>query len=181
MFGRFSKYFVGAIFLLAHTLGSALAQDVQKDLNLPQHIPSPNGEVVLASPFDEQVYREDHFSSIRRAGDYIFFSGVAMGAHEPIDAVEFESRCEKLFLALKLKVEASGATLGDVVSIHSYHAWHSPYFSGTREEENAAFERAKDAFFKPPYPTWTAVGVQDLYDDHALVEVELMAYAPRRH
>jgi enamine deaminase RidA (YjgF/YER057c/UK114 family) len=144
----------------------------------PQHIPAPHGEVVLASPFDRQIYDEDHLAAARRVGDWIFLSGVAIGARQPIDAAGFESRLQRLFTLIGAKLCASGAGFEDVVAMRSYHAWRNPEFTGTKDEHNAVFARVRDRFIKPPYPVWTAIGVDQLFDDNGLVEVELTAYAP---
>jgi enamine deaminase RidA (YjgF/YER057c/UK114 family) len=145
---------------------------------VPRHIPAPNGEVILASPADENSYKTYHFSGVRRAGDFIFFSGYVAGSNEPIGPDQFEERLRKLFTALEAKLKESGASTADVVSIHSYHTFKNPVFLGTKEQHLEVFQRVRDGFFKEPYPTWTAIGIDQLYGAAALVEVELLAYAP---
>ncbi|MDB5457070.1 MAG: putative translation initiation inhibitor, yjgF family, partial [Caulobacter sp.] len=60
-----------------------------------------------------------------------------------------------------------------------FHVWTGPGFTGTREEQFAAFSAAKDEVMPPPHPAWTAVGATGLLAPDGVVEIQMIAYAPR--
>ncbi|WP_186728973.1 Rid family hydrolase [Sphingomonas panacisoli] len=149
-------------------------------LPAPIHVPAPGGEVVLTTVFDKQIYDEDQLSAVRRAGDWLYFSGSVVGASKPIGPDDFEQRLDRVFRLIGDKLCAAGASFADVVAMRSYHAWRNPAFTGTKDEHNAVFDKVRKRYFLAPYPTWTAIGVDQLYASPGLVEIELTAYAPRR-
>ncbi|MEO5494225.1 MAG: Rid family hydrolase [Sphingomonas sp.] len=165
-----------AVILIMAVAGSGFGQT----LPAPIHIPAPGGEVVLTSAFDKQIYDEDQLSAVRRAGDWLYFSGSVVGAQKPIGTDDFEQRLDRVFRLLGDKLCAAGASFGDVVAMRSYHAWRNPAFTGTKDEHNAVFDKVRKRYFVAPYPTWTAIGVDQLYAAPGLVEIELTAYAPAR-
>lgn len=165
-----------ALTIVTAPAGSGFGQT----LPAPIHIPAPGGEVVLTSSFDKQIYDEDQLSAVRRAGDWLYFSGSVVGAQKPIGAAEFEQRLDRVFRLISDKLCAAGASFADVVAMRTYHAWRNPAFTGTKDEHNATFDKVRKRYFLAPYPTWTAIGVDQLYAAPGLVEIELTAYAPVR-
>lgn len=146
---------------------------------VPVRIPAPNGEVVLTSRFDADEYSEDHLAPLRRSGDWVYLSGIAIGAQEPMSKEVFRARLRHAFDSIRLKLKAAGLGFQNVVSIRTYHVWHSEHFLGSKDDHNLVYQSVASEYFKPPYPTWTAVGVDELYGPNAVVELELVAQLPR--
>jgi enamine deaminase RidA (YjgF/YER057c/UK114 family) len=148
----------------------------------PRIIPAPGGSVVITSPGEQRAYDDYHYAPARRAGDYLYISGVIAGplADEKTDTDALKAQVRRAFTQLKRTLEAGGARFEDVVMINTFHLWDSPAFSGTRHEQFAAFSAVKDEFIPPPHPAWTAVGTTGLLSDRGVVEIQLVAYVPRR-
>jgi enamine deaminase RidA (YjgF/YER057c/UK114 family) len=105
---------------------------------------------------------------IREAGSLVVVSGVIggrVGGDFPADPSEqFQVAFENLATVL----EHAGSSLAHVVELITFHLSLKP-------ESLGPFIAAKDAVIGAPYPAWTAVGVTELADPRALVEVRAMA------
>ena len=147
----------------------------------PKRIPAPGGEVVIPSAGGQRAYAGYRFAPARRAGDFVYISGVIAGPApgEKRDAEAFKAQVRRAFGALKRTLEASGASFADVTMINTFHVWNGPGFQGTRDEQFAAFGAVKDEFMSAPHPAWTAVGTTGLLSDDGVVEIQMIAYAPR--
>jgi enamine deaminase RidA (YjgF/YER057c/UK114 family) len=146
----------------------------------PTRIPSAGGEVLLPTPADRQNYDLEHFAQVRRAGDYVYISGVIAGrrADEGRDIAAFKDQVRRAFRHIETDLRAAGVGFADVVMINSFHVWNGPNFNGARDEQFAAFEAVKDEFMPPPHPAWTAIGTTGLLADGGVVEIQMIAYAP---
>lgn len=145
-------------------------------------IPASGGEVVLGTESDRKYYDSLHFASARRAGDVLYISGVIVGRmkDEGNDVAAFKDQVRRTFRRIETTLKAAGATFGDVTMINSFHVFSSPNFSGTRDEQFAAFGAVKDEFMSAPYPAWTAVGTTGLLTDSGIVEVQMIAHVAAR-
>jgi enamine deaminase RidA (YjgF/YER057c/UK114 family) len=145
-------------------------------------IPSPGGAVYLPTEIDQREYDQFHFAQVRRAGDYVYVSGVIAGprAGEGHDAAAFKAQVRRAFQRIGTDLAAAGCGFADVVMINSFHVWNGPNFAGTRDEQFAAFSAAKDEFMPAPHPAWTAVGTTGLLADNGVVEIQMIAFAPQR-
>lgn len=86
------------------------------------------------------------------------------GRHLAPDA---ESQIRRTFENITDTLTEAGATWADVVEIHSYHV-------GYRAHADVVLQVAAE-FLDDPYPAWTAVGVTELFEPEALVEVSCVA------
>src|SRR5687768_16446431 len=147
----------------------------------PKILPSPGGHVIIPSPGAQRAYDAYRFAPARRAGDYLYISGVIAGPQgsEGRDVEAFKAQVRRAFNMIKGSLDADGSTFADVVMINSFHVWNGPGFKGTRDEQFAAIEAVKDEFMKAPHPAWTAVGTTGLLSDDGVVEIQMIAYAPR--
>jgi enamine deaminase RidA (YjgF/YER057c/UK114 family) len=75
------------------------------------------------------------------------------------------------FQNIALTLAEAGCGWKDVVELTSYHVGLRAHFP------EIAFEVASE-FLEKPYPAWTAVGVTELYDLEALVEISCIAIIP---
>ena len=147
----------------------------------PVHIPTSNGEVILATPTAQKNYDEYGFAGVRRAGDMIYISGVIAGRRNSQDGTDveaFKGQVRRAFTYLEGELKAAGVGFDDVVMINTFHVWQGPNFAGTRDDQFKAFEAVKDEFMKGPHPAWTAVGTTGLLSDGGIVEIQMIAKAP---
>lgn len=169
--------------VFAAALFSATAAFAQPDPDAyPKKIPAPGGEVIIPLPQAQRWYDQMKFAPARRAGDFLYISGVIAGPgpNEPRDAEGFKAQTRRAFNAIKQNLDAAGLTFEDVVMINTFHVWNGPGFTGTRDEQFAAFSAVKDEFMRAPHPAWTAVGTSGLLADNGVVEIQMIAYAPTK-
>lgn len=108
---------------------------------------------------------------VTEASGFVVVSGVIggrAGGPFPTDPAE---QYAVLFENLASVLDHAGSSLSQVVELISFHLSLKPDALGV-------FVAAKDAVVVPPYPAWTAVGVTELADPRALVEVRAMAVLP---
>jgi enamine deaminase RidA (YjgF/YER057c/UK114 family) len=151
--------------------------------NPPQiRIPTPGGEVILSTPAEHTAYDEWNYAPARRAGDYVFVSGVVVGRQPegPRTPETFKDATRRAFVALRARLQALGADFPDVVMINSFHDWSAPEFHGDRMAQFTAFREVKAEFMPAPHPAWTAVGTSGLIREPGIAEVQMIAYAPLR-
>ncbi|WP_296600621.1 Rid family hydrolase [Phenylobacterium sp.] len=148
----------------------------------PKLVPAPGGEVVIPTPGAQRAYDEVKYAPARRAGDYLYISGVIAGPRGGAerDAAAFTEQVRRAFRVIEVTLKAEGLTFADVAMINTFHVWDGPGFKGTRDEQFAAFAKAKDEFMPAPHPAWTAVGTTGLLADDGVVEIQMIAYAPRK-
>jgi enamine deaminase RidA (YjgF/YER057c/UK114 family) len=167
--------------LCAVALSLAAALPAAAGAQTPSRIPSPGGAVYLPTEIDRKEYDDYHFAQVRRAGDYVYVSGVIAGPRddkEGRDAAAFKDQVRRAFRRIGTDLAAAGAGFGDVVMINSFHVWNGPNFAGTRDEQFFAFSAVKDEFMPAPHPAWTAVGTTGLLYDRGVVEIQMIAHAP---
>ena len=170
------------ILTLAAVLAATAANAQPAPGGYPKIIPSPGGEVVIHSPGAQRNYDAYKFAPARRAGDSYYISGVIAGPYgsEARDAAAFTDQTRRAFRQIEQMLKAEGLTFADVAMINTFHVWNGPGFKGTRDEQFVAFAKAKDEFMSPPHPAWTAVGTTGLLADDGVVEIQMIAYAPKK-
>jgi len=148
----------------------------------PKFIPAPGGEVVIHSPGAQRAYDEIKYAPARRAGDFLYISGVIAGPRgsEARDAPALTAQTRRALASIQTILKAEGLTFADVVMVNTFHVWNGPGFTGTRDEQFAAIAAAKDEVMDAPHPAWTAVGTTGLLADNGVVEIQMIAYAPRK-
>ncbi len=163
--------------LAAMLAGAASAQTPPP---APLHIPTVNGEVILPTPRDKDSYDRFGYAQVRRAGEWVYVSGVIVGRRdgEGTDVAAFKDQVRRAFRRLDASLKAAGLGFDDVVMINSFHVWQGPNFAGTRDEQFAAFAQVKAEFMTGPSPAWTAVGTTGLLADGGIVEVQMIARDP---
>lgn len=147
----------------------------------PRLIPAPGGVAVIPTPGSQRAYDDMHYAPARRAGDFIYVSGVIAGPapDEARDTEAFKVQARRAFGHLQRTLAAGGASFADVVVINTFHVWEGPGFQGTRDEQFAAFSAVKDEFMTAPHPAWTAVGTSGLLAPDGVVEIQMIAYVPQ--
>jgi len=155
---------------------------IMADDSSPTRIATPGGEVVIGTPAEHTAYDDWNYAPARRAGDYVYVSGVVVGRQPdgPRTPETFKTATRRAFESLRSRLQALGADFPDVVMINSYHDWSAAEFHGDRMAQFTAFREVKAEFMPPPYPAWTAVGTSGLIREAGIVEVQMIAYAPLR-
>jgi enamine deaminase RidA (YjgF/YER057c/UK114 family) len=147
----------------------------------PVRIPASGGEVILATESDQKTYERMHFAAARRAGDTIYISGVIVGRApgEGNDVAAFKDQVRRAFRRIGETLAASGVGFADVTMINSFHVFDTPHFAGSIQDHFAALAAVKDEFMPAPHPAWTAVGTTALLSETGIVEIQMIAHAPR--
>lgn len=108
-----------------------------------------------------------HLTPIVKVGEMIFISG----ANARRGSEDRESHLVAAFEEVAETLAVAGASWDDVVKLTTYHV------DGLRAHLDLLFD-VKDRFVKPPYPAWTGVGVAELADPDALIEIDVVAISP---
>src|SRR4051812_3327514 len=139
-----------------------------------QLIPSPGGEVAITSGAQQTAYKSWHYASARRAGDYVYISGVVISRKlgERNTPATFKEQARVAFQRIRTLLSAYGADFQDVVMINSFHDWSAPEFGGDRMAQFEALRSIKDEFMTEPYPAWTAVGTSGMIRSEGIVEIQ---------
>jgi len=100
------------------------------------------------------------YSDAVRVGDLIFLSGVVSAADDP------GTQFQQVFARMGQILEEAGSSLEHVVDITTYHLDIQAHIGAFIEAKNEAL---------PNLPTWTAVGVTELFSPGVLIEVKVIA------
>ena len=172
------RVFVPAAALLLTAAGPLSAQAFPVT-----RIATPGGEIVFANPGErEEMYDQLHYAAARRAGDFVFLSGVEVGPleGEGTDPAAFEKQLVRGFQAIKNSLAATGAEMTQIVQLQTFHNCKTPNFTGSFTDQLVAMINVKNTFMPPPYSTWTAICIDRHYSDNTVVEIQVTAYAPRK-
>lgn len=158
---------------LASISGGALAAPLQETPT------ARGGSVVILDDADRHAHDMMMYAPSRRAGDFIFVSGVTAGARAGEGEAEYRANLRALFERLGRTLEAYGAGYEDIVMMRSHHVWDSSRIAGGRQRHFDVFCDVKAQFMKAPHAGWTAVAASSLLDPDALVEVEFVVWLPQ--
>ncbi|MEQ1953452.1 RidA family protein [Mesorhizobium sp. CN2-181] len=100
----------------------------------------------------QALYEINRYSAAIRSGDLLFVSGQVGSRDDGSPEPDFEKQVQLAFSNLTAVLNAAGCTFDDVVDVTSFHT-----------DPANQFETVNAIRFKvignPPYPNWTAVGV----------------------
>lgn len=123
-------------------------------------------------PADRHALYDIHqYSAAIRSGDLLFVSGQVGSREDGTPEPVYEDQVRRAFANLRAVLAAAGATFDDVVDVTSFHTDPQTQFDrmlAVRAEEIG----------DPPYPTWTAIGVNWLagFD----FEIKVIARLPEK-
>jgi len=157
--------------------------------------PAAGGPTVIQSggrvvTFDETVRKEHtgydspwHYAHAVRAGDYVYISGVIIGARPddmlPISKDRFRELTEEVFRVLERYAASAGAGLADVVKINTFHVLDGRNTALPIDEQALVIAETRAKYAVEPHPAWTAVGTPGLFSPLGIVEIEMVLYSPR--
>lgn len=104
-------------------------------------------------PADRHALYEEHgYSAAIRSGDLLFVSGQVGSRGDGTPEPDFERQVQLAFDNLKATLDAAGCTFDDLVDVTTFHT--------DPENQFATIMAVKQRIFAtPPYPNWTAIGV----------------------
>lgn len=98
------------------------------------------------------LYEEHGYSAALRSGDLLFVSGQVGSREDGTPEPDFEAQVRSAFANLEATLLAAGCSFADLVDVTSFHTDPENQF-GTIMKVKA------EIFPKPPFPNWTAIGV----------------------
>lgn len=98
------------------------------------------------------LYEAHKYSAAIRSGDLLFVSGQVGSRDDGSPEPDFEKQVQLAFDNLNAVLEAAGCTLRDVIDVTTFHT------DPERQVETVMAVRERN-IGAPPYPNWTAVGV----------------------
>lgn len=106
------------------------------------------------------------------AGNFMFISGqVALDENEKIVGRDIETQTEQVMKNLEKILQEEGATFDDIVKIR---------VNLVNLADRPGFHKVRKKYFKDNLPASTLVIVNSLIDKDLLVEVEAVAYLPKK-
>jgi enamine deaminase RidA (YjgF/YER057c/UK114 family) len=127
-------------------------------------------QTVVVSPPFAAFYEATHIPAARRVGRRLLVTGHTGDAPDGSFSDDARTQLHQVFRNVEATLHEAGASWADVVLLNSYHV-------GFRAQADALLEVAAE-FLTEPYPAWTAVGVTELIDPPALVEISCEALLP---
>ncbi len=100
------------------------------------------------------------YSDAVRVGDLVFLSGVVSGDADPI------TQFTRAFERIEQILENVGSSMDHVIDITTYHIGMHDHIAQFIEVKNQ---------FMSALPSWTAVGVTELYSPGVLIEIKVIA------
>jgi enamine deaminase RidA (YjgF/YER057c/UK114 family) len=103
-------------------------------------------------PNRHALYEAHRYSAAIRSGDLLFVSGQVGSREDGSPEPDFEAQVQRAFDNLAAVLAAAGCTMADVVDVTTFH-------TDPEAQVGAVMAVREKAIGDPPYPNWTAVGV----------------------
>lgn len=100
----------------------------------------------------QALYEINRYSAAVRSGDLLFVSGQVGSREDGSPEPDFGKQVQLAFDNLAAVLKAAGCTFDDVVDVTTFHTDPS-------NQMKVVAEARRNAIGDPPYPNWTAVGV----------------------
>ncbi|MEH6721438.1 MAG: RidA family protein [Aurantimonas endophytica] len=100
----------------------------------------------------QALYDINKYSAAIRSGDLLFVSGQVGSREDGSPEPDFPAQVQLAFDNLAAVLTAAGATFDDIVDVTTFHTDPENQFATVNEVRATVFG-------EPPYPNWTAVGV----------------------
>lgn len=176
-----NKLIVTAVAVLLTT--TATAQEVEPGANTV--IESGGRSVTFTNDVSKDHTGYDspwHYSHAIRAGDFVYISGIVIGAAGddslPISKKRFREHTERAFEAIERYLATADASLAGMTKINTFHVLDGKNILLTIDEQALVIAETKAKYAMEPHPAWTAVGTTGLFSPRGIVEIEIVVYAP---
>jgi enamine deaminase RidA (YjgF/YER057c/UK114 family) len=124
------------------------------------------GEVIVPAPWTS-FYEATHIPAAVRMGDVLRLTGHTGDRADGTFSPDPVSQTRQTFSNISQTLSEAGATWSDVVEITSYRV-------GLRAQADVVLQVAPE-FLDAPYPAWTDVGITELFEPDAIVEISCVA------
>lgn len=139
--------------------------------------------------FNEVVRKEHtgydspwHYAHAVRAGDFVYISGVIIGADDddslPISKDRFREHTESVFETIEQYLATASASLDGIVKINTFHVLDGKNTALTIDEQALVIAETRAKYAGEPHSAWTAVGTTGLFSPRGIVEIEMVVHAP---
>jgi len=98
------------------------------------------------------LYELHRYSPAVRSDGLLFVSGQVGSREDGSPEPDFEAQVRLAFDNLQATLRAAGCTLDDIIDVTSFHTDPEQQFETVLKVKNEMFPQ-------PPYPSWTAIGV----------------------
>jgi enamine deaminase RidA (YjgF/YER057c/UK114 family) len=98
------------------------------------------------------LYEAHGYSAAIRSGDLLFVSGQVGSRSDGTPEPDFGRQVQLAFDNLQATLKAAGCTFDDLVDVTTFHTDPENQFGTIMAIKN-------EIFSKPPFPNWTAIGV----------------------
>ncbi|MCU7366065.1 RidA family protein [Pantoea stewartii subsp. indologenes] len=98
------------------------------------------------------LYERHGYSAAIRSGDLLFVSGQVGSRKDGSPEPDFAAQVQLAFENLRQTLAAAGCSFDDLIDVTTFHTDPETQFATIMEVKKAIFPQ-------PPYPNWTAVGV----------------------
>jgi enamine deaminase RidA (YjgF/YER057c/UK114 family) len=112
-------------------------------------------------------YESTHIPAAVRDGDRLYVTGHTGEGSDGSFSPDAETQIRQTFRHISATLSVGGASWSDVVELNSYHV-------GLQAQAQLLIAIAAE-FLHGPYPAWTAVGVTELFDEGAVIEISCVA------
>ncbi|RVP97558.1 RidA family protein [Sinorhizobium meliloti] len=103
-------------------------------------------------PNRHALYEAHGYSAAIRSGDLLFVSGQVGSRSDGTPEPDFGRQVQLAFENLRATLNAAGCTFDDIVDVTTFHTDPENQFETIMAVKNQIFSA-------PPYPNWTALGV----------------------
>jgi enamine deaminase RidA (YjgF/YER057c/UK114 family) len=100
----------------------------------------------------QALYETHRYSAAIRSGELLFVSGQVGSRSDGTPEPDFGRQVELAFDNLRATLEAAGCSFDDIVDVTTFHTDPENQFEIVMAVKNQIFSA-------PPYPNWTAIGV----------------------
>jgi enamine deaminase RidA (YjgF/YER057c/UK114 family) len=133
-------------------------------------MPESRKQTIVPS-FWADFYAETRIPAALHVDDFLYLTGHTGTLDDGTFPNDAKSQIRQTFLNIVTTLAKAGAGWSDVVRIDSYHV-------GLRAQSVALMTVAAE-FLADPFPAWTAVGVAELFEPEAVVEISCTALVRR--
>ena len=130
--------------------------------------PSHGREAFIPSVW-RAFYEETGVPAAVRNGRTLYVTGHTGESADGVFPADVEAQVRGTFRNIGLTLAEAGLGWHDVIAMNSYHV-------GFRDQVPALLAVAAE-FLAKPFPAWTAVGVTELIDPEAVIEISCVAVA----
>jgi enamine deaminase RidA (YjgF/YER057c/UK114 family) len=98
------------------------------------------------------LYEAHGYSAAIRSGDLLFVSGQVGSRSDGTAEPDFRRQVQLAFDNLQATLKAAGCSFADIVDVTTFH-------TDPENQFGTIMAVKQEIFSKPPYPNWTAIGV----------------------